>query len=207
MILLLRRCNMSHFRISLSTKWKKSVLLFAVLIGGLLLIANELTKPKFLSFEKMSSMLVPSRGQHDILSPNTSSYCEHVSEKMWSTKRIEIFGNISDEELSNFAISSHITNGGFWSPENCLSKYQINILIPYRERPQHLRTFLHYIHRFLPNQLVEYRIFIVEQTAGKPFNRGKLLNAGFIEAQKQHPVDCYIFHDVTRNNLLHSLSY
>nr|CAG4650683.1 EOG090X0MWD [Sida crystallina] len=45
-------------------------------------------------------------------------------------------------------------------------------------------------------QEIEYRITVVEQKDLKPFNRAALFNVGFVEMEKRHPADCYIFHDV-----------
>lgn len=45
-------------------------------------------------------------------------------------------------------------------------------------------------------QRIAYRIFIVEQTNGKPFNRAAMMNIGYLEALKLYQWDCFIFHDV-----------
>jgi hypothetical protein len=37
---------------------------------------------------------------------------------------------------------------------------------------------------------------IVEQVANQTFNRAKLMNIGFIEANKLYNWQCYVFHDV-----------
>ena len=42
---------------------------------------------------------------------------------------------------------------------------------------------------------IEYEIFIIEQSDGKPFNRGKLLNAGYKYAVEKG-CDYFVFHDV-----------
>jgi hypothetical protein len=39
----------------------------------------------------------------------------------------------------------------------------VAIIVPYRDREDHLRTFLLNIHRFLQRQQNEYGIYIVEQ--------------------------------------------
>lgn len=63
------------------------------------------------------------------------------------------------------------------------------IIVPYRERSAHLAQFLSHMAIHYP----AIDICIVEQAPGKPFNRGKLLNVGFLQsAGYRH----YIFHDV-----------
>ena len=62
------------------------------------------------------------------------------------------------------------------------------IIVPYRNREEHLSKFLSFMHE----RYSTMRICIVEQTEGKPFNRGKLLNIGYLENKNSH----YVFHDV-----------
>ncbi len=70
-------------------------------------------------------------------------------------------------------------------------------MIPYRDRPKHLDTFLEYVHPFLQSQNLSYSLFVVEQVQGKPFNRGKLFNVGFLEALKVNKdKNCFVFHDI-----------
>ena len=45
-----------------------------------------------------------------------------------------------------------------------LSTHTVAIVVPYRDRPQHLPVFLHHMHFFLQRQELDYTIFIVEQT-------------------------------------------
>lgn len=63
------------------------------------------------------------------------------------------------------------------------------IVVPYRNRPQHLAAFIAHMHE----RYKEIEICIVEQADNKPFNRGKLLNIGFLENQNYSK---YIFHDI-----------
>lgn len=62
------------------------------------------------------------------------------------------------------------------------------IVVPYRDRKDHLSQFIPHMRAFLPDA----KIVIVEQADDKPFNRAKLLNIGFIEV----PGEYYVFHDV-----------
>lgn len=62
------------------------------------------------------------------------------------------------------------------------------IVVPYRNRYDHLQVFIPSMRAYLP----EDNILIVEQADEKPFNRGKLLNIGFINSGASHVV----FHDV-----------
>ncbi|KAL1139831.1 hypothetical protein AAG570_006808 [Ranatra chinensis] len=77
-----------------------------------------------------------------------------------------------------------------------MSQHHVALIIPYRDRLKHLRDFVAYMHPFLQLQKLDYRIFIIEQTNRRPFNRAKLFNVGFKEAEKISDFHCYIFHDV-----------
>ncbi|XP_063386887.1 beta-1,4-N-acetylgalactosaminyltransferase bre-4-like [Cydia fagiglandana] len=83
--------------------------------------------------------------------------------------------------------------GGRYSPLDCLARHRVAIIVPFRDRLKNLATFLNHMHPFLMKQRLDYGIFIVEQTGTHEFNRGKLLNVGFLEAGRW---ECYIFHDI-----------
>lgn len=73
-------------------------------------------------------------------------------------------------------------------------EHKLAIVVPYRDREEHLRVFLPHMHKYLSSQGLDFKIYIVEQEFGKPFNRAKLLNIGFLEADKDR--DYFVFHDV-----------
>lgn len=74
--------------------------------------------------------------------------------------------------------------------------FKLGIIVPYRDRFDHLEQFKKSIIEYLDSNLYEnYVIIIVEQDNAKLFNRGMLLNIGFIEAKKQN-CDYVVFHDV-----------
>uniref|UniRef100_A0A6B0VAW9 Beta-1,4-N-acetylgalactosaminyltransferase n=1 Tax=Ixodes ricinus TaxID=34613 RepID=A0A6B0VAW9_IXORI len=89
---------------------------------------------------------------------------------------------------------THIMLGGRFKPKECLARHRVAILIPYRNREEHLRVFLYNMHQFLPRQQIEYGIFVIEQEGNGKFNRAKLLNVGYLETRGLY--DCFILHDV-----------
>nr|SVE74610.1 EOG090X0MWD [Daphnia barbata] len=128
------------------------------------------------------------------------NFCVHQYEKQLSKKVVTVSFNVSDLELKTLRKQSNIGLGGAWAPTDCTSKYRVNIVIPYRDRLDQLRAFLHYFHRYLQAQEIAYQVIVIEQSQGGEFNRGKLLNVGFVESQKRFPSDCYIFHDSYRDD-------
>jgi predicted glycosyltransferase involved in capsule biosynthesis len=70
---------------------------------------------------------------------------------------------------------------------------KLAVIVPYRNREAHLKEFMPYMEKSLSEEKIPFDIFIIEQYDDKPFNRAKLLNAGFNEAKEY---DYFAFHDV-----------
>lgn len=86
--------------------------------------------------------------------------------------------------------------GGEFEPTSCKSLQKLGIIIPYRNREEHLKLLLNHLHYILKKQQLHYKIFVVEQTSPVRFNKAALMNAAFLEIEKSHEFDCIIFHDV-----------
>lgn len=69
----------------------------------------------------------------------------------------------------------------------------LKIVVPYRDRAEHLREFLPHIREYLEDAGVAHSIIVAEQEDGLPFNRGAMKNAGFLLGA---PSDYTCFHDV-----------
>jgi hypothetical protein len=89
------------------------------------------------------------------------------------------------------------------------------IIVPFRdlekekggERTKQMHEFIKYMHSYLGADGHAYKIFIVEQTNdGHKFNRGQLLNIGFILAESEGYHN-FIFHDVDLLPSSHLLKY
>ncbi|XP_066588833.1 beta-1,4-N-acetylgalactosaminyltransferase bre-4-like [Prorops nasuta] len=89
-----------------------------------------------------------------------------------------------------------ILPGGQWKPLNCHPLFNVAIILPYRNRQTQLSIFMNYIHPFLQAQNLEYRIFVIEQSPMREFNRAKLFNVGYAEATKINDFHCFIFQDI-----------
>lgn len=95
------------------------------------------------------------------------------------------------------ATHSDVSSGGEWSPLHCSARDRVAIIIPYRNRLSQLPVLFHYLLPILKQQLLHFRIFLVEQHGDKLFNKGRVMNAGFLEAMKIFPdFRCAVFHDV-----------
>ena len=72
---------------------------------------------------------------------------------------------------------------------------KINIIIPVMNRELELEDFIINIEPLFKHLNINYRIYIIEQNNNTKFNRGKLLNIGFIEANKDNFANYYYFTD------------
>lgn len=73
---------------------------------------------------------------------------------------------------------------------------KLAVIVPYRDREEQLETFIEEITNYLDSTLnSEYIIIVAEQLDSKKFNRGKLLNIGFLKAVEEG-CDYVVFHDV-----------
>ena len=71
---------------------------------------------------------------------------------------------------------------------------KLAIIVPYRDRQEHLDAFVPHMHEFLKNTGIDYTIFIAEQTDDRPFNYGKLCNIVSKEIGKEYTY--FAFHDI-----------
>jgi hypothetical protein len=78
--------------------------------------------------------------------------------------------------------------------KNYDTKKKLLIVVPYRNRQNHLNEFIPYITNTVRSQRIENKIVVVEQSPEKFFNRGLLSNIGFNLYQKECDYIC--IHDV-----------
>jgi hypothetical protein len=93
-------------------------------------------------------------------------------------------------------LNPNVGPGGHFAPSSCYPRHVVAIIIPYRDRMEHLSILLYNLHPILQRQQLEYRIYVAEQAGNETFNKGVLMNAGVREALKDADFHCFIFHDV-----------
>ena len=104
------------------------------------------------------------------------------------------FETPSYEQLAT--IHPDLKPGGMFEPDFCIPRARVAIIVPYRNRDEQLRAFLHHMHPILQRQLLKYEIFVVEQFGESIFNKALLMNIGFNESIQLAEWDYFIFHDV-----------
>lgn len=68
------------------------------------------------------------------------------------------------------------------------------VIVPYRDREDHLKIFISHINKELQKQKIQHKIVIVEQYDANLFNRGLLINTGFYLFANKYDYIC--IHDI-----------
>lgn len=84
--------------------------------------------------------------------------------------------------------------------------YKLGVIVPYRNREKQLPVFIDSISKYIREQEIQFEIIIVEQADDLDFNRAKLLNIGFLKAEKLG-CDYVVFHDIDMIPLQADYSY
>lgn len=128
--------------------------------------------------------------------------CPTISPKLigWTNLSAETMSSILEEEENVVDLrmkEAGLEAGGKYEPKECRSHQRVAIIVPVRDRKEHLTVFLRYMHPFLQRKQMSYVIIVVEQSEHLPFNRGMLMNIGFKEVQLfEEKYQCLILHDV-----------
>ncbi|KAG5282436.1 hypothetical protein AALO_G00056000 [Alosa alosa] len=89
-----------------------------------------------------------------------------------------------------------LSRGGHWKPHDCIPHWKVAILVPFRNRHEHLPVLFRHLIPILQRQRLQFAFYVIEQAGNEPFNRAMLFNVGFKEAMKDLDWDCMVFHDV-----------
>uniref|UniRef100_A0A3P8RW04 Beta-1,4-galactosyltransferase n=1 Tax=Amphiprion percula TaxID=161767 RepID=A0A3P8RW04_AMPPE len=109
--------------------------------------------------------------------------------------RVEFNLSLTLEEVRK-EISRPLQEGGRYKPPDCVAIQKVAIIIPFRNRHEHLIQWLYYVHPILMRQQLDYGVYVINQDGDGLFNRAKLMNTGYVEALKQYDYDCFVFSDV-----------
>ncbi|XP_062985109.1 beta-1,4-galactosyltransferase 1 [Elgaria multicarinata webbii] len=141
--------------------------------------------------------LAPSRREPatrpaDLSKPDVD--CPDPSPLLVGPLRVEFSQSINLKNVEND--NPEVRDGGRYTPKDCKALQKVAIIIPFRNRDEHLKYWLYYLHPILQRQQLDYGIYVINQGGEETFNRAKLLNIGFTEALKEYDYDCFVFSDV-----------
>ncbi|KAL7849834.1 hypothetical protein SRHO_G00191830 [Serrasalmus rhombeus] len=120
--------------------------------------------------------------------------CPDPSPILVGPLRIEFSSPVSLENVRKE--NPELRMGGRYKPKDCIALQKVAIIIPFRNRDEHLKFWLYYLHPILQRQQLDYGVYVINQGGDETFNRAKLLNVGYAEALKEYDYECFVFSDV-----------
>ncbi|XP_041916860.1 beta-1,4-galactosyltransferase 1 [Alosa sapidissima] len=124
----------------------------------------------------------------------TLEQCPDPSPLLVGPLRIEFSSPVSLDTVRHENTELH--EGGRYTPPDCVALQKVAIIIPFRNRDEHLKFWLYYLHPILRRQQLDYGVYVINQAGDETFNRAKLLNVGYVEALKEYDYNCFVFSDV-----------
>jgi hypothetical protein len=111
---------------------------------------------------------------------------------------LSVEGRYAPVSIANWKLIPSVTRtllaARVFRPLSFTADRRLTVVVPFRDRDQHLAQLVPALSAMLREQGVRRRIVIVEQEAGQPFNRGRLLNIGM--QLTADTTDYYCLHDV-----------
>ncbi|XP_043097452.1 beta-1,4-galactosyltransferase 1 [Puntigrus tetrazona] len=130
----------------------------------------------------------------DVQDPAGLEHCPETSPLLVGRLRVEFSEPVNLDMVRKD--SPRLVMGGRYKPSDCVALQKVAIIIPFRNRGEHLKYWLYYLHPILRRQQLDYGIYVIQQDGEGTFNRAKLLNVGYVEALKEYDYDCFVFSDV-----------
>ncbi len=59
--------------------------------------------------------------------------------------------------------NSGLQPGGRFKPTECIAQQKVALIIPFRQRDEHLKYWLYYLHPILLRQQLDYGIYVINQ--------------------------------------------
>jgi len=84
---------------------------------------------------------------------------------------------------------------GCYTPVDCVPVEKVAIIIPFKDREDHLVKWLFHMHQLLVRQRRQYCVIVAEPIGSGHFNKGSTMNAAVRESISEG-FDCVILHDV-----------
>jgi len=97
--------------------------------------------------------------------------CEYNSPKLVGALQIDTKLIPEWDEIE----TGETRNGGCWQPSDCHQRQNVAIIIPYKNREEHLRALLNTLHPILQRQNTAYCIYVAEQHDDGRFNKGQFI--------------------------------
>jgi hypothetical protein len=83
---------------------------------------------------------------------NNTNELDHYFRKLWNSRNLSL---LNDSNSFDGIVGNQIELGGHWRPKNCLSRFKIGIIIPFRDSLPHLKVNLIFLHMNLQRQQLD----------------------------------------------------
>ncbi|KAI4891844.1 hypothetical protein NFI96_029010 [Prochilodus magdalenae] len=93
--------------------------------------------------------------------PRELEKCPDPSPLLVGPLRIEFSTPVSLEQVRNE--NPVLQEGGRYKPKDCIALQKVAIIIPFRNRDEHLKFWLYYLHPILQRQQLDYGVYIINQ--------------------------------------------
>ncbi|OPJ67413.1 beta-1,4-galactosyltransferase 1 isoform B [Patagioenas fasciata monilis] len=75
---------------------------------------------------------------------------------------VEFSRPVNLEEVAR--INPEVKAGGRFAPKDCIAVQKVAVIIPFRNREEHLKYWLYYLHPILQRQQLDYGVYVINQT-------------------------------------------
>ncbi|XP_014833057.1 PREDICTED: beta-1,4-galactosyltransferase 2-like [Poecilia mexicana] len=178
------------------------VCLAAFSLGGFCVILFFTEDRKLFFFSALNRETKPEESAEPTVRPNPTESpgrsldpCPDVPPNLRGVLHVEFRTNRTLQDVRNH-VGPLIQQGGRYRPTSCRAKQKVAVIVPFRNRSQHLNHWLYYLHPVLMRQQLDYGVYVINQDGDGAFNRAKLMNIGFNESLKEYDYDCFVFSDV-----------
>uniref|UniRef100_A0A3Q4AP37 Galactosyltransferase N-terminal domain-containing protein n=1 Tax=Mola mola TaxID=94237 RepID=A0A3Q4AP37_MOLML len=96
--------------------------------------------------------------------------CPDTPPNLFGSLHVEFDYKRSWDEVRK-EVSPLLQEGGRYKPLDCFSKHKVAIIIPFRNRYEHLKHWLYYLHPILLRQQLDYGVYVINQYGEGTFNR------------------------------------
>ncbi|RMC22435.1 hypothetical protein DUI87_00749 [Hirundo rustica rustica] len=89
--------------------------------------------------------------------------CPEPSPLLVGALRVEFSQPVNLEEVAR--INPEVKAGGRFAPKDCIATQKVAIIIPFRNREEHLKYWLYYLHPILQRQQLDYGVYVINQVS------------------------------------------
>lgn len=79
--------------------------------------------------------------------------------------RVDFNTPVSLDEVKK--VNPAVQPGGRFKPKECVALQKVALIIPFRNREEHLKYWLYYLHPILQRQQLDYGVYVINQVPSR----------------------------------------